>query len=248
MFYSLLHALQPKTIYDVGSKDGANSKRFRSLCRAADIVAFEANPDNLAAMHRDPDFVRLAIAICGDAVSNVRGSRTFFIPDHQGPQDPMSGASSLVALLPGKTGRNVEVSTTTLEHYTAATNSSGSVALWIDVEGHAYEVLDGAVTLLDRVAFLHVEVEDDPLFGDQHVFTEVDGMVRERGFVVFCRPRNVDRSWPQYNVVYVRRSVLEAFSIVARVKFELALMTLSALYPGYMLLRRLLRTYFARAK
>jgi precorrin-6B methylase 2 len=45
-FHALLWLLDPDVILDVGSMDGSDSKKFKRLTQNAEVVAFEANPDN----------------------------------------------------------------------------------------------------------------------------------------------------------------------------------------------------------
>ncbi len=238
-FYALLRALRPDTIFDVGSKDGTNSKRFRRLCPGAAITAFEANPANVAGMRVDCTLRRLGIEISGRAVSNGVGQRRLFVPHHSGDDDPMAGAASLSGLPLGKSGRVVEVEATTLDRHVAECGlHHGVAALWIDVEGHGWEVLDGAHETLARTDFLQIEVEDQAVWSGERLFPEINAHLRGAGFSIFCRPRAVG---PQYNIVYAKTAALAAAPLHVRAQFAATLGVLRALYPAHMLLRSLRR-------
>ena len=52
-FHLLAAFLKPEVILDIGSMDGADSKRFARVVPKARIVAFEGNPYNYQAMCAD---------------------------------------------------------------------------------------------------------------------------------------------------------------------------------------------------
>ena len=75
-----------------------------------------------------------------------------------------------------------------------------SIGLWIDVEGSAFEVLEGAAMISDRVTCIHVEVESRALWQGQRLCPDVMALLARRGF----RPvaRSVGRF--QFDVLFVR--------------------------------------------
>ena len=57
------------------------------------------------------------------------------------------------------------------------------IALWIDAEGAAYEVLQGAAGVLDRVSLIHVAAETAPCIGaTQKLHDDVAAMLAGLGF------------------------------------------------------------------
>ena len=54
--------------------------------------------------------------------------------------------------------------------------------LKIDVQGGELDVLRGAERLLNRVLFVHTEVEFEPVYLDQPLFPDMDRFLRDRGF------------------------------------------------------------------
>ena len=60
-FHLLLAFLKPDVVLDVGSMDGADSKRFAKLVPGASIVAFEGNPYNYRAMIADDDLKHIPV-------------------------------------------------------------------------------------------------------------------------------------------------------------------------------------------
>ncbi|WP_448208336.1 FkbM family methyltransferase [Azospirillum sp. sgz302134] len=54
--------------------------------------------------------------------------------------------------------------------------------LKIDVQGGELDVLLGAERLLDRILFVHSEVEFEPVYKDQPLFPDIHRFLRDRGF------------------------------------------------------------------
>ena len=69
----------------------------------------------------------------------------------------------------------------------------------IDVEGCAYEVLQGFGDVLDTVKVLHIETEQTELFSGQHLEEEVFEFLRQKGFTLqkhsFCCITQYDSIW-----------------------------------------------------
>lgn len=175
-YHALLWLLQPEVVLDVGSMDGSDSKRFRKLLARADIVAFEGNPYNFSAMLEDREIERKRIRVVNRLVSDTEGERSFFV------QRPMSSAGHYNRGTSSLTRRDEEGLTTGEVRLEAVRIDSflerdypiwSSVALWIDVEGHAYSVLEGMSGAKDRVKLMHVEVETSEVWPGQKVEADV---------------------------------------------------------------------------
>lgn len=85
-YHALLWLLQPEVVFDVGSMDGSDSRRFRKPLARADIVAFEGNPYNYRAMLEDRELGRSRIKVVNSLVSDTEGERSFFV------QRPLAGS------------------------------------------------------------------------------------------------------------------------------------------------------------
>jgi hypothetical protein len=78
-----------------------------------------------------------------------------------------------------------------------------SLALWIDVEGAAYEVFEGIERIANRVQFLHVEVEAKETWSGQKLVTDIDALLKRLGFCFVGRGFGYKKI--QYDVVYINR-------------------------------------------
>ena len=175
-YHALLWLLRPDVVLDVGSMDGSDSKRFRTLLARADIVAFEGNPFNYRAMLEDPEIARKRIRVVNRLVSDTEGERAFFV---QRPAQDAGhynrGTSSLTRRdEEGLTTEEVRLDAVRIDSFLERDYPmSSNVALWVDVEGHAYSVLEGMSGAKDRVKLVHVEVETAEVWPGQKVEADV---------------------------------------------------------------------------
>ena len=190
IFHALLWLLEPDVILDVGSMDGSDSKKFKKLVPTADIIAFEANPDNYQLMCADAGLQRSAIRIVHQLVSNQEGRRTFFIQKPINPtHDSNRGTSSAM--------RRSEQGMETMEVHLDAVRVDSFLtheypekkrtAMWVDVEGHAYEVLEGLAGVKNSVHLIHVEVETKEIWPGQKIEKDILALAKEMGFLPIAR-------------------------------------------------------------
>jgi hypothetical protein len=104
----------------------------------------------------------------------------------------------------------VEVRTARLDTLLATESlAENPIALWIDAEGMALEIIRGAEGVLRGTRILHVEVETEPFIGaNQKLFVDVEKLLREAGFVLLAtdQPPGV----LQFNALFVRADLLRA--------------------------------------
>jgi FkbM family methyltransferase len=189
-FHALLWLLDPNVVLDIGSMDGSDSKRFRKLLPRTDIVAFEGNPYNYRAMLEDREIGRKRISVVHSVVADTEGKRSFFV------QRPVAGAGHFNRGTSSLTRRDEE-GVTTEEVFLDAVRidsflareypESSSVALWVDVEGHAYSVLEGMSGAKDRVKLLHIEVETAEAWQGQKVEADVLRLAASMDLVPIAR-------------------------------------------------------------
>jgi FkbM family methyltransferase len=209
LFSWLLRPMRIDVVCDVGSMDGADALRFRDMLPSARIYAFEANPENYKRMAADAALRERSIQAVPFAVSDANGAAEFFLvgADYSRPSDSR-GMSSLYR----RTGQFAPVAVATVEtvrldsflaHERAV---HARVALWIDTEGAAYEVIAGMRGALPQIQLLHVEVETAPLIGaEQKLYPDVTSLLRTMGFRELATDRVRGRL--QFNVVYVRHGL-----------------------------------------
>jgi FkbM family methyltransferase len=209
LFARLLSLLEINAVCDVGSMNGADALMCRDVLSRARIYAFEPNPRNFQLMQGDPALRERAIELVPFAVTNYDGEAEFFVvkADYSGPNHwrgmsslyRRSDRSELAAVVPVKTIR--------LDTFLAdRSEPNRRLALWIDTEGKAYEVIEGAAGVTQDVHLLHVEVETLPCIGtDQKLYSDVKALLGTKGFIVLATTAADTK--PQFNALFVRRDL-----------------------------------------
>lgn len=185
-FHTLLWLLKPDLILDVGSMDGSDSKKFIRLIPKSTVVAFEGNPYNYREMCADHDLQNLGVRIEHRLISNQPGIRSFFI------QRPLcadakfnKGVSS--AIRKSEQGMDVEeisIDAIRLDSFlTQEYPEKKSVAIWADVEGFSYEVLEGMRDVKDQVYLIHIEVESQEVWPGQKIESDILALAKGMGFI-----------------------------------------------------------------
>ena len=78
------------------------------------------------------------------------------------------------------------------------------IALWIDTEGKAFEVLEGARAVASQLHLVHVEVESTACIGaGQHLYAEVRELLEQLDFEELAT--DYPRDNPQFNAISLRR-------------------------------------------
>ena len=213
LFCRLLRTFEIDTVCDVGSMDGTDALRFRRALPRASILAFEPNPRNFALMEADEELRHHSIRAFPLAASDRRGEATFHVVEAEYAQRRNSfrrGMSSLHRRPNGPhLAETVPVSTVRLDEFLGAESlGDTAIALWIDTEGTAFEVVRGCSGILRSTSMLHVEVETKPVFGStQGLFADVERELADAGFIRLAtdQPDHL----VQFNALFVRMDVFE---------------------------------------
>jgi FkbM family methyltransferase len=245
LFRKLLRVLRADAVLDVGSMNGRDALAFRAAAPAATIFAFEANPRNVRAMLEDERLQRHRILIVPSAVTNSDGQAEFHIVEPTEHATGWRGMSSLHRR-PAATWlrtSTAQVATLKLNTFLATTHVSfARLALWIDVEGKAYEVIEGASDIMKNACVLHVEVETIPCIGkEQRLHSEVKALLQAHGFCEIATDVSSERE--QFNALFVRthgvseRVQVAAWLLLAWLR-RAGSRLIAAAYPSLMVLRQ----------
>jgi FkbM family methyltransferase len=210
LFTAILQRAGADLICDIGSRDGEDALRLRSLFPAARLFAFEANHYNFDRMAADARLQDARVELFSCAISGADGEARFHISDVDYSDERANrGTSSLLS------GGNVEVKETAivqtrrldrfvLEKYPDAK----VIGLWIDVEGAEYEVLSGIGGIKERIAVIHVETAITPFREGQRTTNELTDLLETLGFEPAAIGFEQKHGWG--DAVYIRKSVREA--------------------------------------
>lgn len=198
LFNTLLKSVQPPLVIDIGSRDATESKRFKRICPSAAVLAIEPHPTLYAQMLADKEVKALEVELINFALSNQRGTLKFYINDPKALNGSLRKTDATAA--------EVDVEVERLD--TVLDGRAGNpVFLWIDAEGLAWEVLDGAEKTLDRVVCIHLEYETEVLFEGQRTLADVEALLVRRGFRRWAD--SYCREVSQGNALFLRPSKLQ---------------------------------------
>lgn len=198
LFCRLLRTLDIATVCDVGSMDGADALLFRRMLPKAAILALEPNPGNFALMAADTRLARARIRVLPAAASDRASLAPFYViaADYARGRDlARRGMSSLHERSDWtRLSSVVEVPTVRLDELLVSERlHGGPLALWIDTEGMALEVIRGGSGVLRATRMIHVEVETQPIIGkQQRLFADVERALIEAGFVLLATDQRRD--------------------------------------------------------
>jgi hypothetical protein len=108
---------------------------------------------------------------------------------------------------------SLSVEVTTVDVVLQELTSDAHVALWIDVEGLALEVLLGAKQSLEngRIQLIHLECETEEFWVGQSLLPEINNFLKMLGFVPVLRDY---QTVSQFNVIYLRHALIEPSQIL----------------------------------
>lgn len=204
LFSSLLTKVRPEIFFEVGAFSAEFSRTMAPKLPDCRFLAFEANPYNFEEFREDAleagiDYRHMAV---GDHV----GDTILRVPRNVGTKElpSITGRSSVLGK-PGVINEEIAVQMTTIDAIAAADGLTGRRnALWIDVEGFAEAVLDGASQTLTEADFVFIEVEDRPFWEGQKTAPYIKSMLADHGLFPIAR----DFEYPnQYNILLTRYSI-----------------------------------------
>ncbi len=205
-YFELVEMIAPEIVAEIGAFDARFSQTMKAKLPQAHAVAFEANPYAFAEHHTAADsagvdYRHLAIADSdGETTFNVRLRSGQTTHDKAKPFD-----SLLERDLPDIEYERVTVPCARADSFfSAAPYAEGTACLWIDVEGAAGAVLQGAERLLARTSGILIEVENSQIWRGQWTAHEVHDFLTRRGFIVIARDFEYER---QHNLLYIDERV-----------------------------------------
>ena len=207
LFSRLLPQLRIDVVCDVGSMNGLDALLFRRAVPAATVYAFEPNPENFRLMDADARLKARDIRLVAAAAAERCGEADFFLVEADYRRcDARRGMSSLYRRTEGEStsAGAVSVPTTRLDAFLGSRIARGSrLALWIDVEGAAYQVIEGTAAIATQVQLLHVELETAPCIGaTQRLYPEVKALLLQLGFSELATDRAPSEL--QFNALFAR--------------------------------------------
>lgn len=191
-------------IFDVGSRDCAQSVEFYEAFPKSRIVAFECNPQTLPLCAAAAAARADRLTLVPKAVHEYDGVCAFFPIDPAQTvttwSDGNPGASSIFRAN-GKydvehyVQTETSVECTTLASAAAALNITNVDLIWMDLQGAELLALKGLGALLENVRFIHIELTFREMYSGQAMFSDVHTFLHQHGFELVTSL--VGRGWQE---------------------------------------------------
>lgn len=209
LFHMLLvEVVKPKYFMEIGAFNANFSTKLRPDLVGTKFFAFEANPYNFNKFKERVHFS--GIEYLHTAISDHVGTVTFNLQKSVDGEsvDPIRGNSSLLERNQDQVEyEKITVPCDTVDNrFAHILNDSDSVAMWVDVEGMAYEVFTAATQTLTRTKLILVELEDKDHWEGQKLACDVIELMYSKSFLPIAR----DFEWPyQHNVIFAHVDLLK---------------------------------------
>lgn len=225
-FFGLISALRPSVFCDIGANDGSTSLAVRALAIDCSIFAFEANP-NIYAMHAAA-MEKTDIEWLNIAITDKRGCIPVFAPKTltqayiDGKIVPANiteqentGKTSLLLRNEEATYERFDVAGLSLDAFFIEREirmDARRAFLWIDVEGAALNVLNGAEAVLGATQAIFIETENFEFWKDQKGCVDVIEHLYKKGFQPVARDREYGDA--QFNILFIHKELLKSLDFI----------------------------------
>ncbi|MEM9829416.1 MAG: FkbM family methyltransferase [Bacteroidota bacterium] len=197
-------------VLDIGCLDGKDTLTFRDGLPGARVLAFEANPYNYQKIKDSGVLESNHIEVFNFAVSDRTDFLKFYLYNTSDVQ--RDGIASLKKRDGVEAQEEVEVQSVRIEDFLAKNEVSiSNIAVWIDVEGAAFEVITSFGDRINEVSVVHVELENEKLYQEYHLQQEVEAFLKKNKFI--CLGKQMHKSRKVGDYVYINSSILNWFDL-----------------------------------
>lgn len=178
-----------KTIFDVGSRDGAESVTFAEKFKEASVYAFECNPKTIPIL-REKISKYPSITAIDRAVTNFDGITRFYPTNMQTVTswpDGNPGASSLFVANGNYPAEKyvqdeITVTCTRLDTFCRLRGIDKIDILWMDLQGAELLALESLGNLIQNVKFINTEVTFKEMYTGQCLFEDLNSFLIKNKF------------------------------------------------------------------
>jgi FkbM family methyltransferase len=190
-----------KVIFDVGACHALESVEFAKKFKNAKIYTFEANPTSYGVC-LDNTKGYDSISVINEAVNDYDGTCKFYPMDKDKTittwEDGNQGASSLYKangaydFIEKYVQYEIEVPCTRLDTFCEKNDINKIDIIWMDLQGAELKALQSLGSLLETVQIIHTELEMNPMYEGQCLFTDVNNFLTDNGFDLEYGDTNVE--------------------------------------------------------
>lgn len=208
-FHDLCHDLGVSNLLEIGAHRAEVSIEFMKSGKGRTrAFAYEANPYTFERKTSMASRHGVQVRQLGLGKNATEDKIEFLIPLWRESVDPLTpGNASFMTRVESTDYERVLVGMTSVDQECLENGIVGCSALWIDVEGYAFEVLEGAANLLASgdCSMICVELESVAFWHNQRTSVKVDAALQAFGYTAVMRDAEFNT---QFNVVYVHRDRL----------------------------------------
>ena len=208
LFCSIAELTAPDVILEIGSRDFMDGLKIKASSPTSTVFAFEANPENFSEHLKNIDNKIFPMPI---ALGESNKIGTIRVPQYasrtQNATEQQRGIASILQRDDLGEAIEYEVPMMTLDSFMGNfAQDSVNFAMWIDVEGYAFQVVNGASTdLLRKCLFAKIEVEDHAYWSGQRLSGDMRAFMQCNGFI---EAANCDRGLKQYDILFINNHIL----------------------------------------
>lgn len=180
-----------KVIFDVGACHALESVEFAKKFKNAKVYTFEANPISYGVCLDNTNGYD-SISVINEAVNDYDGTCKFYPMDKDKTittwEDGNQGASSLYKangaydFIEKYVQYEIEVPCTRLDTFCEKNGINKIDIIWMDLQGAELKALQSLGSLLETVQIIHTELEMNPMYEGQCLFTDVNDFLTSNGF------------------------------------------------------------------
>lgn len=211
-FQKLIIKTKPKYFFEIGAFDAKFSRETKVKLPECNFCAFEANPYNFNLFRSMVE--RDGVNYIHSAIGNFTGKVKFHLQKSINGKtvEMVRGNNSILKRTQNDVGYDeVEVPINTIDAlFLDAIMPDEMFAMWIDVEGYAYEVIKGAEKILKKTTMVFVEVEDFSYWKDQKMGADVIEFMLENDFLPVARDFEYEG---QYNLIFLKRAIFQTSEV-----------------------------------
>ena len=197
LFVDLYEILNPDYFIEIGAFECKTSNYLINKSSNCKFIAFEANYYNY---EKYKNSVHSDIHYLNKAVSNNNKTLNFYIKKNE--------LVSYTNSLHKRKNESIDYIKREVEAVTIDSvidDKCKNAILWIDVEGHGYEVCEGINDSIDAISLIKIEVENKVFWNNQKLDKDVINLLLNKNFVKICRDYEYEK---QYNILFLNKKYL----------------------------------------
>jgi FkbM family methyltransferase len=180
----IIRRTQPAAILDIGSYIGRTVQRFADEIRDIPIHSFEPTPGSAATLRRNVARYR-NVQVHELAISDAQGTRNFSVNRAHETNSLLNGAvTDISGIAPQfiQHVANIQVQTTTLDHWCREHVTHGELIVKADVQGAEGLLLAGAAEVFSakRVTAFYCEIAFADLYEGQASFAQLHAALTQQ--------------------------------------------------------------------